>query len=253
MKNWRELLPIHAQFDPQLVIGLRLLMGASMTEAAGCSVVRFKEGDEEEEEPEIPTEIMDQMLLLSGGLWDAAGTVRGGEARERFLSGMIDTLRVQLNQAFTAGMASVGLSASDVTYSERQAIEMFIAKQLPFVRAMGTEIIQNRLSSLMGGSGSLESITARADIWNNLYREAYNLGVVLGAKDQKLTWRLGPTEHCRSCLHYSGKVYRASLWMKYGAMPQSRELACGGYRCQCRLVPTNDPATPGVPATPGSI
>ena len=60
-------------------------------------------------------------------------------------------------------------------------------------------------------------------------------------------WRLGATEdHCVDCLNLDGQVHTAAEWLASGIQPQSPDLACGGWNCDCRLEPTELPSSGGV-------
>ncbi len=50
--------------------------------------------------------------------------------------------------------------------------------------------------------------------------------------------------NCNSCQKLNGKIKRGSYWQKT-IMPRSRNLECGGWRCCCDLVPTDDPISKG--------
>ena len=56
--------------------------------------------------------------------------------------------------------------------------------------------------------------------------------------------------NCRDCSTYVGRVYKADIWFKWGALPQSRALECRGFLCQCKLTPTDERAMPGHPPKP---
>jgi hypothetical protein len=88
----------------------------------------------------------------------------------------------------------------------------------------------------------------RARLWVNRYNAVRAEAQAIVCSDQKLTWRLGDTEeHCEDCLNYQGRTYRASTWNRYGIRPQSFELACGGWNCDCRFEPTDAPVSAGRP------
>jgi hypothetical protein len=92
---------------------------------------------------------------------------------------------------------------------------------------------------------------SRAAMWTNHYNRLIQIAATRACADRKFKWVLGPTrEHCTDCARYAGRVYRASVWARYGARPQSRQLECGGWRCQCQLQPTDEPVTPGRPPSP---
>ena len=53
--------------------------------------------------------------------------------------------------------------------------------------------------------------------------------------------------NCCDCLRMHGRVYRNSIWAKYGIEPQSPNLACFGGHCRCKKTPTDLPVTKGRP------
>jgi hypothetical protein len=74
----------------------------------------------------------------------------------------------------------------------------------------------------------------------------------MAAADQKGQWKYGDTTaHCPSCAAYAGRVYRNSVWTKWleplDMMPRGKGLACGGWQCDCSIVKTSEPVTPGKP------
>jgi hypothetical protein len=88
----------------------------------------------------------------------------------------------------------------------------------------------------------------RLDIWIQRYNEVREVAKGMSCADSKAIWIYGDTiEHCDDCSHVVGKVYRLSVWDKYGWVPGSRALACGGWRCDCKREPTTRPVTPGRP------
>ena len=50
-------------------------------------------------------------------------------------------------------------------------------------------------------------------------------------------WVLGNTEkHCKDCLDYSHEAPKpAKVWARNDKLPQSPELECRGYNCDCRI------------------
>jgi hypothetical protein len=78
-----------------------------------------------------------------------------------------------------------------------------------------------------------------------LYAEEYWRNVVLDlAPDALIRWNLGDTrESCRSCLDMAalGEM-RVDEFVARGVYPQSHELDCHGYNCQCFLVVVDSPA-----------
>jgi hypothetical protein len=64
-----------------------------------------------------------------------------------------------------------------------------------------------------------------------------------GAVEQNYEWVLGATAvHCSDCLRLNGQVHSASEWRAAGISPQSPDLECGGWNCDCRLYPVDAPS-----------
>ena len=104
--------------------------------------------------------------------------------------------------------------------------------------------------------GKWSTVKARLRIWQLRWKEIKSMAMAFAAKAMKgkeklLTWIFGPTlEHCVDCTGYRGHTYPASMWAAVGALPQSRNLACRGFRCECRLIPSKGPISSGEPRPP---
>lgn len=156
-----------------------------------------------------------------------------------------------LYAAFLQGFEAEGIKPDELTVTELAIIEQYLAEQIAHLPATAAwlEAGQVQYFNRDGPQGghSRTAVDARSQMWCNRWNDALNQGRLLGAKDQKLMWHLGPTEHCSDCLSYDGRVYRASTWARWDIRPQHSSLACHGYNCQCRLVSTDSPITPGRP------
>jgi hypothetical protein len=93
----------------------------------------------------------------------------------------------------------------------------------------------------------LEKLATRALLWVASLLGVYHLGQeqappVVDDEGETIevtyTWHVGNTEHCVDCLALDGVTLTASEWAGLGIRPQSPDLACGGWRCQCSR--TND-------------
>ena len=154
---------------------------------------------------------------------------------------MYTTIRRGITLAWHEGAAEVGIAPDELSPAETQALEQMIVGQLNYVDGF--------LSAILEGSrarkGKLGPQLKRAKMWANRYADARNRAKTMAGGDQKLIWTLGPTEHCTTCLKLSGKIKRASQWRDANIRPQMSSLACGGYNCQCSLVPTTEPMSKG--------
>lgn len=77
----------------------------------------------------------------------------------------------------------------------------------------------------------------RPDLWDRRLRYFANLGRLwIGDPDEELTWQFGNTiEHCSDCAKYNGQTKTRAEWQEIGLVPQSPELECQGYQCDCTL------------------
>jgi hypothetical protein len=169
------------------------------------------------------------------GLWD--GTLD----RVSFLDAMDSTIDRNLTEAFYAGAAVNGIAPNELTADEQAKLRELINGQLSYILPLADAI---EAGSKANG-GALEPLISRADMWANRYNEAQNQGQIVTGGNLKYQWVLGPTEHCSTCLRLSGKIKRAETWAASPLQPQSRNLECGGWRCQCALIPTDLPLSPG--------
>ena len=84
-------------------------------------------------------------------------------------------------------------------------------------------------------------VVSRLGLWVNHAIGAFNKGIVdrepiPGEIEPRYIWRLGATErHCSDCLHLDGQIKTASEWASAGIAPQSPDLECGGWNCDCKL------------------
>lgn len=80
-----------------------------------------------------------------------------------------------------------------------------------------------------------DKLARRIHKWGNDLRRAANAAKTYAGGD--FMWRLGATEkHCTDCLTNDGLVRSGEEWRLTGKLPQSRELECHGYNCDCSLV-----------------
>jgi len=164
-----------------------------------------------------------------------------------FYDQMMLSIERGFTQAWYEGAKIYGINPSELSDEERDALRAEIIKETNFIDALGQAVIATNRAS----GGKLEPLYARTELWVAAYNRVITLASTYAAKDQKHIWRRGMTrESCRDCKRYEGKIHRMSVWRKYGAIPQSYDLACHGYHCMCSLEPTNAPATPGRPPSP---
>jgi hypothetical protein len=163
----------------------------------------------------------------------------------------IDNMSLAIERGFTQswyeGAALFGIKPNELTDDERNALRAEVAKERRFITPLAQAIVAN--SKINGGK--LEPLFARAELWVSAYNRVRVLASSYAGRDRKMLWARGRTKiSCQDCIRYTGKVHRMSVWRKYGALPQSYQLTCRGYKCQCSLSPTDLPANSGHPARP---
>lgn len=172
------------------------------------------------------------------GLWMGAFDYFG------FISNMTTVLRVGITRAFHEGAGRCGITPSELTETELSMIETEINGQIQYLVGFGNYIQAHSKKN----KGKLSPILSRADMWANHYEYVASLGMEIACRDRKMEWVVDPAkESCSSCLRLNGRVYRASIWLKYDLRPRMHRLACKGYRCGCKFIETTKPATPGRP------
>lgn len=163
-----------------------------------------------------------------------------------FYDAMSSTINIGLRQAWNEGAGMVGISEDELTAEEIASRDGIISKEQDYITGF-FDFLESKTKAEGGKLG--ESINAsRAISWTRRYQDVRNQAMMTGRGNPKLKWQLGSTEeHCRDCLTYHGRIYRASTWAKYGIKPQDPGLACGGYLCDCRFEQTDEPANRGKP------
>jgi hypothetical protein len=179
--------------------------------------------------------------------------VRGAISGEIVIDSFINQLQIAIEtwfpKAFMAGMAACGVivdSVDDMGQNERASLYGDMSTDLMSAANFGRDIGAARYGIV--GSPDYVKRGARAAVFNPLYVRAdlyttrldhfYTLGQRFGCADRMMTWRLGRTkEHCMDCSYYDGQTHRMNTWEKYGAIPRSHSLECGGWNCDCQLSP----------------
>ncbi len=194
--------------------------------------------------------------LATGGFMEFARRIRGlvyglwsGQLDSPgFVNSMQILMETGLRRAWRDGMSEAGLAWEDITTAEQVELNNIIAEQIEHI-----DNLADFVSERDKESGSLLRATDyRTELWANAYQQSYNKAIQMASNDPKEEWILGSTEKsCVDCLKYAGKVKRASYWRKIGAVPQSKDLACKGYNCDCELSITTKPLSRGYLTPPG--
>lgn len=170
------------------------------------------------------------------GLW------KGVLTPAQFSHTMESAIASGMRQAWEEGATDCGIAMDELSGTEQVALNEMTTGQFEFIEGL-SDFIQE--ASDKPDSRSSEAIN-RSDLWINRYAEARNQARAMACADGKLKWQndIHCREHCSSCVKLNGKVKRGSYWASH-VMPRSRDLECGGWRCCCELVPTNEPVSRG--------
>lgn len=169
------------------------------------------------------------------GLWTGVFT------KKQFTKEMKLAIKNGLHRAWSEGAAVCGIAPDERTAEEQAALDAMVAGQYKYIGGFAKAIIRGNKAN----KGLLREMFKRAEMWIDRYQDAYFQAQNMACANKKLKWVLGPTEHCKSCLKLEGKVKRATIWAKNDIRPKHPRLECGGFKCQCKLMPTNERGTPG--------
>lgn len=152
-----------------------------------------------------------------------------------------------LTEAWMAGMAENGIEPDEMTPDWQGMLNYFIEEEkshLPDLAAYLTEIAE----MVEPIDAAWPRIHARLDVWANRWEDIKNRAILeTGEKKAKYIWVYGDTDHCETCIALNGIVAWAEEWQESGVHPQSppnTSLECGGWRCQCELIQTDNRRTP---------
>ena len=155
----------------------------------------------------------------------------GGE----FLDTFANLISGQIRDAFEKAWADSGYDGGLPPYLE-EAYQEFVSNQYSFLDQFFRDIIDARIDGT-----SLDALMIRAKMWAARWNEAYQeaLRLITMTDGGNLVWIMGETEHCSTCQALSDIVASAREWTDSGFHPQGSMLECGGYNCQCELLPTS--------------
>jgi hypothetical protein len=171
------------------------------------------------------------------GLW--TGALRKPQALRVFRR----NIETAIERAWLEGAQECGIQEDELTVDELTARDEFIFDQSEFA----TGFIDDIAAQSKANGGSLTPLLQRAEMWINQYSSARQQSEVLACANEKRVWRVGRTEHCKTCLALNGQVRRLSFWQN-NVLPRNApnpKLQCQGFRCQCTLEKTDSPISRG--------
>jgi hypothetical protein len=176
----------------------------------------------------------------------SVGDLYNGKITEDDFSGnLADLLEQQLRRAWNEGMRANDLDpATDMTDEWEAIYQEAVLAQYEYIEQFAADIAQGAED----GAGSAQ-FKARAASWANRYNDMVSTSTLETAdKKDRLIWEMGATEqHCVTCSSLNGIIAWAEEWEISGFHPQGAQndlLSCGGWKCDCRLSPTDRRRSP---------
>lgn len=185
---------------------------------------------------------------LIGLLETAAGRRANRPRLTRQIQGEVTDYWIQ---AFLLGMQDGGVAITDVNdldEPEREFLLAAIETERGFARRLADDLFRDKANLPRDAGEALAVLVARYGqrlrMWSNSLRKIYADGEGFALGNAMVEWIYGDTiDHCRSCEAAAGQVHRRNAWRDAGIEPQNRNLECGGWLCDCRLVPTDKRAS----------
>jgi len=171
------------------------------------------------------------------GLWTGALTLQQAIRTFRL------AIEKAIEKAWLEGAAECGIQEDELTVQELTARDEFIFEQNELV----PDFLRVVKEKSKANGGRLQPLIQRNEMWVNQYSSAKQQSEALACADEKRIWRIGRTEHCRTCLALNGQVRRLSFWLN-NVLPRNapnERLICKGFNCQCALQKTNKPLSRG--------
>jgi hypothetical protein len=197
----------------------------------------------------FPDEFWDWMAAKTEGYYNRvlSKAVRdlynGDISEDDFLSIESRLLDGQIQRAWNEGMRNVGLDPQkDLTDAMAQEIKNIQDSEFSYLQGYIDAINKART-----GGTPLQPLLDRADLWSSRYTDVASRAEIFSAPDDlNYFWKRGQTvESCSDCLAMVAVgVQSAVFWREKqaaGIYPQSPDLECHGFLCDCSLESTDDP------------
>ena len=152
---------------------------------------------------------------------------------------MTSVIEEQYNRAWRQGARDVGTDPKDFEPEDYDEIDRLVQAEFEYIPDFVQDIVDAR-----DEQKPVDPFHTRISMWAGRYNQIVDAARIWFGNREKLEWIYGDTDHCRTCLSLNGIVAWAREWEESGIAPQSKDLECQGYKCQCRLIPTTRRRTP---------
>lgn len=174
-------------------------------------------------------------------LWSAMLRLFAGGRDAAFEATFIRAIDQQLTEAWNKGGREVGVDPDEMTKDDIAILEAIINNETEFINRLAGDIDAARTAGMTREQFDRQ-FGARVDLWANRYTETINRARVQMGSKARLEWVVGGTEeHCETCPKLNGIVAFGYEWEEarlHPQMPPNDGLGCGGWHCDCRLLPT---------------
>lgn len=180
---------------------------------------------------------LQQIQRLVRSVYD---NVIGGQ----FIDLMANLISGQLYDAYSRAWTDYGEFGAIPDYLEA-GYQEDVLSQYDFVDRYYRNIVDARIDGT-----PIDPLLTRANMWANQWNNSYNKANSLIQQENggNLEWVYGETEHCDTCRNLNGIVASAKEWAQLGLRPQNPPnpiIKCGGFNCECQLLPTEKRRSPG--------
>ena len=124
-------------------------------------------------------------------------------------------IRSAAPDAYAEGLREGGIIPPEFDEEDTQAVKDWISSQLPFVNGFAGDVV-----AAAGDADAKRAILARIDMWVAALEALAAIALANARKNAMGTWKLGPTEHCKTCAWLSEQRHRLKWFLRYGYIPR---------------------------------
>lgn len=155
-----------------------------------------------------------------------------------FIDKQMSLVEGQLTRAWNEGMRAVGLDpVKDMTGAYQRQLDDVISKEMNYILDFAADI-----EAAAKAGTPIDPLRARVEYWVNRYTQVVNEAQIACKPIDLYEWQYGDViRHCDTCAELNGVVMTGKEWHDspfHPQQPPNERLDCGGWRCRCRLVPT---------------
>jgi hypothetical protein len=132
-----------------------------------------------------------------------------------------------------------GLEAGGIPPEEHDADMAQEADTLVFEQFAHVDGLVAAIEEAQQDEAKRDAVEQRAELWCRSVESAGLAGLNRAKATEMVEWRVGPTEHCDTCAKLDGQKHRRKWFTERNYIPRQAGAAmdCGGFNCQCELVP----------------